>query len=521
MNRFELSLVSVALAFVSAGQTYAQGRTKGGYLTFIEWSAAPGHITQVASSNNGGVAPSQLSMTSYANSSTGYFTMPFDVPGDCIELGGGEFLASGKNANNSNGYLVRFHLIPGSPMAAVIDETVVRPGMDPDDLAWDSGSLRLTFLDSHAQTVHSATWSGALPASFATIWSFTSPLDPVMQVRGPEAQENPGVYCLLLDQDTGPTYSGSRAVRLYEISPGVWGTMDVSNPQPTNFVPGGWSIREALAVPEQGTVELRNEVTTDFLIFDEIAQSAVFFGQLQSVGQWESVTFPILAVGGRYSIMELGGIKSRVFSPSFRLGAPSNSGNYAMRKGRINPLNLVVGNDNFAVGGGVFWESLNIAAPNDVAAMWVWAAVEEPGPQAVVTVPTGEVILANPLVAIPYEIALAPDAVFGLQPVVGFPMSNDPGIATSPILFQWICFLGDGSIVVSDVFGSRVLPAPGGGGASAMIASGAGASSNTNWINTNVAARAKARQWLHSLPCSACPSGTRGQAMQRFASMNH
>jgi hypothetical protein len=358
-----------------------------------------------------------------------------------------------------------------------------------------------------------ATWSGsALPSAFASIYTFIRPYDPPLRIRLPVAQEQPGYFLELFDTGVHGTDGGARRLRLYESNPGVWSVEDLSLEQGNTPTSTGIEIRCPFAVPEEGQADLRSTTTLVYFIYDHALQQIHLAGVLSILAQWESVPINGLVAGNLYTLVDLNGLASKPFSASFRLGAATTSGGYVMDRGYLDPVTMVAGNSNFTVAGTVRWNDLSAPAPTADASMWILAAVAEPTPQAVTTLPTGQVVLANPDTSLQYHISLPPNASLGLQGTMTLPLPSY--VAGVPILFQWVSLLGDGSAVVSDVFGSRVRAMPG---------SQASASSNSSLQveggsvpQQAGSAMTGARRWLNGLPCATNPNWLENELRRRL-----
>lgn len=497
-------LVALVLPMPDAAAQAPAPRVDGAFCIPFSWSGRSGELIQHTGAGPGDpMSPAKDAVAVWDSATDTYthFTVPADVAGGCLYLGGGSFLLTGKKSVTQEGVLVRGHLSTG-PLAGTIDEVRLLPGFDPGDLYYDSEAQRLFLMNTYSGEVRLAAYSGGgpLPGTFATIANLWRQGDPALAMRGPDVGEAPGVYFMLFGHDwRAPPSTGIRVpldphrrLRLWEPSPGTWQLEDLSAKPTIVPIYNGWTIQEPRAVPDIGTFWVTAASGgLSFFVRDEETLMGVYFWQVPALGRWQPVTVPqgVLEVGRKYSLVDITtSIPSSPFTPSYRLGACTSSGSFTLEKGEVHPPECLVGNGAFTVGGNLRWASIQ-SAPSGVPQIYVLAAVDEPNAGAVTTLPTGETILAHPVVSILFPWSTEPHPEFGIPATVAFPIPGDEGVVGAPILFQWIAFLPNGTAIVSDVFGSRVLAAATAQARSSIPSAGSASNHRLG----------RARQWLRGL----------------------
>jgi hypothetical protein len=156
----------------------------------------------------------------------------------------------------------------------------------------------------------------------------------------------------------------------------------------------------------------------------------------------------------------VGSVTGSTFWPTFRVGSNTSVDFHKMGLGEFDQAAFRAGNASFSVRSRVQRFDAYPDLPGPTLS-FLWAKLGEPGPGMTITLPGGEVILAQP------------DATFGpsprdgamvdMQNLIGFPFPLDQAgsFVGQSILFQILHVLPTGNIVITDVFGGRLLPSAG------------------------------------------------------------
>ncbi|MBP8299928.1 MAG: hypothetical protein KA020_06200 [Planctomycetes bacterium] len=442
-----LALVSALLGVCATAQR--PPREHGAYYVPFEWGNERGVLSQRTGGPNWyAFAPDEVVLEdARAGGDAALVKVPIDVPSDCVYVGEGVFVVAGRIAATGEGMLLRLDLTR-SPLAVELREKVsLGIACDPSRLVYDAGGKRLLCFDEGTGYVHMAPWDGmgALPREFAVVvdgWRPTRPFVRLLQDEG-------GFRLVRTRQDTALLSSEVRdtesVLRVTEPFPGVWCTEEYVSAAAIQSLDPWWELREPEIVPVHGSIEVRCRQGrgSKVLVRDEVTQESVTIECAR--WPWQRVDVPEgkFVAGRRYRLVDPSTLESSAsFSPSFRFGAATTLEYARMERGRMRPLELQVGNPHFVTQG-----TLREA---HVAKVWLLVAAEEPLPDAVVTMAGDAALLAHPLVALPSTHPIT------LQ--VSLPLPVDDHFAGAALLFQWVVELPEGKALVSDVFGSRVLP---------------------------------------------------------------
>jgi hypothetical protein len=425
-------------------------REHGGYYLPFEWGDERGVLSQRTGGPNWySFAPDEVVLEdARASGDAALVKVPIDVPSDCVYVGEGVFVVAGRAAATGEGMLLRLDLTR-SPLSVEVREQVsLGTACDPSCLVYDAGGKRLLCFDEGTGYVRMAPWDGmgALPREFAVVvdgWRPTRPFVRMLQDEG-------GFRLVRTRQDTSLLASEARdtesLLRIRETVPGVWCTEEHVSAAAMQSLDPWWELREPETVPVHGSIEVRCRQGrgSKVLVRDEVTQEAVAI-ECAARWPWQRVEVPEgkLVAGRRYRLVDPSTLEaSTSFSPSFRFGVTTSWEYARMERGRMRPLEFQVGNPHFVVQG-----TLREA---HVAKVWLLVAAQEPRSDAVETMTGEAALLAHPLVALPSTHPIA------LQ--VSLPLPVDDHFAGAALLFQWVVELPEGKALVSDVFGSRVLP---------------------------------------------------------------
>ena len=422
-------------------------------------------------------------------------TMPFDIPGDSRYFGDGRFVVSGRDSGTGNNYLLRLELTLNPPNVH-IKETYDTGTFDAAYLAFNSTDSRLYLHDVLEKEVRAAVWIpwSPLPATWSGPDLSTLQSMPT-KITEPEAGESPlGAY--LRYPDAHFPYDPNHETLVYLDRGGNWTWLETFS-RPLGSQPTGWMIRDAVRqsvygpmflMGGSGTIEVR-EVDTGTLAMT---------GTVFPASDWVEVQVPpgALVAGTKYKVTGGGFTDSAQFIPSYRFGAPTGQGNYQAGHGVFISSDLRVGNLDFAPSSEVFWTDDESEPPDEVLDSYLAVALETPSESSVVTLPTGETVLANPLAILgpdPDDTGLDPGLWFRLMRyTVGIP--SDPNLEGQGVLFQFAAVTPDQLLMVSDVFGGDIKGA--GGAAAASAPSGSG---------SDKARLTAAREWLRSIDTARAP----------------
>ncbi|MBK8099329.1 MAG: hypothetical protein IPK26_19645 [Planctomycetes bacterium] len=444
---------SAALLTLATAAAAQRPRSSGAFAVQYSLGATWGEVTHFAKTPD---SVRQMTWFPYVTAvPSAQFAMPFDLPGSCEYLGNGQFLASGKETTNGNGYLVRFSIASTPTLQLTIEESVAIPGYDPLDIHYDV-SGRIFLYDVWARSVRMAPWlvGAALPTQFGVIADLSGVGWTPWTIGSHFPDETPGIYLRAVE---GAALDPDHRVRLFQDGSGNWQVENlVVVRQPIST---GWSVREPIRVPHEGTIELANGGGGAFSIKNLETLAIVLQGSIPPATGWHPVSVPpgAFQVGASYFVEAVGASapSSKPFEPTFRFGSPTMQDSYQMKEGWYRPATMTVGNSGFTVFTDLIWASGGAAPAGDVYG-YLWAAAEEPSSTSVTTLPTGETVLAHPQAMFTSELHAAPDETFGLPLYMQVPVPNHENLVGQAILWQWFGVTPTNKIVVSDVFGSRI-----------------------------------------------------------------
>jgi hypothetical protein len=437
--------------------------------------------------------------------------VPWDVAGDIVKVAVDKVLVSGRSSASGDGFVARLELVAGAGSslgAIVLVDFIVLPGVDPYEMHVSAPDAMLYIFDAWGRKVYGAPWFGWSPVVSPLMILDTNGLNPSpVSMRGGRLPgESPsGVY---LETGELQLMRGMHAKYYLSGDGGVWTLVDQTEAvgSPTEV---GITVRDAHAAPWQGPIALRMISGGNASVVRATDGVVVATALTTATSEWQSLLLPApLDVGHGYRVTASGYSPSAVFYPSFRLGLPWELPTLGMRRGEFYQSMLRVGSSRFAVRGNIDW--LGGGAPqSEVVPYFLAIAAVEPGAESVVLLPNGQAMLAQ------FEAVLVGEYWIRPQPPpdtvrlrVEFPIPGDPELDGLPLLFQWAAFDGGGELLVSDVFGGRVLAAQSAaagspqGGVSAGSSAPARSAVAAAWLGTcnDVEARKRLRKaWRKKL----------------------
>lgn len=384
--------------------------------------------------------------------------MPFDVPTALLAVGNNNFLLCGLNRATSASFLCRVALQTG-PQLVLLETVALDPGVTYSQLMSNSVDGMLYGLRYAEPIVDAGAWSlaGPLPSMSAT-----TSLGGAIAAAGVVT-----VGEMFPARFQGLPSGGVVLASSFPDSPAetrLW-----LRQQGT-----GWTVTTFSPTNALATI---NTCATDYPMFQDNDGPVFFRGRsgfvqlmdtssgaivgTTSVSQdWQPTPYTLLqplTVGRAYRPLGVN-CTGTDFWPTFRAGFHTEAAGHQIGLGEFSQREFVVGNTDFAV-----WSRVRHAP--DVCDMlgpsqsFLWVKLGEPTSANLWVMPGGEVILANPDATYgpgPYDAPMVEG-----QNLVHFPLSlagTEPFVG-QPVIFQFVYFLPSGQVIISDVFGGKLMAA--------------------------------------------------------------
>ena len=383
-------------------------------------------------------------------------TMPFDVPTALLVVGNDNFLVCGRNRATNTGFLCRVTLTAG-PLMSLADVVALTPGVTYSQLAQNTTEGMLYGLRYEDPVVDAGTWSLASPlpvmtatTSIATAITTTGIVD-VGEVVPARFQ--------------GLSSTGVVLASSYPNSPAesrLWLRQESTGWAVTTFTPTNALTTINTCATEypgfqdnDGPVLFRGRAGFAQLMDTE---SGVIVGSASVTQDWQITPYSLLqplAVGRSYRPLGVN-CTGADFWPTFRAGGNTELSGHKMGLGEFAQRDFFAGNPDFAL-----WARVR-HAPNVVdmpghSLSFMWVKLGEPTPANLVVMPGGEVLIADPDATLgpsPYDAPMVEGQNF-----VHFPLSlvGTEQFVGQAVIFQFFYFLPNGQIIISDVFGGRLM----------------------------------------------------------------
>lgn len=383
-------------------------------------------------------------------------SVPFDMPGDLVELDDDEFVVSGFDTVSQTGYLLQIRC-ERSPQQLVLVSSTALPLVDPFQLVWRPEELMLYVQDYQSSCVRAATFvdTPGFPLPDVGQMLESAPIAAASSLLSGFASgsASPGVVIQYKDADLRPG-DGAAAWRVFQdgttLSTVVLPLGESGPALPARAIVGWPSARGAILVTgPSGPCELRNSVT------DEV----VWSGLLQGSGVRDlQVPAGSLTPGQGYYIAAVPGTAQKSTSVVIhsRWGVPSPG-----TGGRLTVLPAVAtrprrGDSSHYVTGRIVHKDRS-HDDADTCPVWLWVRVR--GTDPVSYLPSGQAVMNSPEIILgPVEATIGPASAGHYA--FHLPIPDAPETEGVELLFQ--VALVDTSTeqtVLSDVYGTQILGA--------------------------------------------------------------
>jgi hypothetical protein len=389
-------------------------------------------------------------------------TMPYDEPKAAYKMGPGTFLVSGRDTANDIAYLCHVSMDTSSaPAQLVLLNAAPQPLSACHAIAYNSTEQVVYALDILTQAVVAAPWVEASPLPL-----LISSVDLSVLAAGATGALGFGAT------ELSPAVDWANNTEV----PGVFASAPLGAPVQSYFwvgqVGGNLSAsHESLSASSGAAVGVLDE-----MYLAEGAQPIVRApsGQVDIVNLTSGLVVGTASVSTAYdpttvtmtSPLEagveyrpmFGGVLGAAFWPTMRVGIGSDNGTYAVERGLLYQRDMYAGHAEFQVYGRI--SNIGQApASTQPFASFLWAKAAEPTGSNVVTLPSGHVLINNP------HLTLGPGSydgsIVGNTKSLAFnvDLTGTESAVGQPLIYQFVVILPDASVLVSDVFGGRLLPA--------------------------------------------------------------
>gem|GEM_PF-7078869 len=385
-------------------------------------------------------------------------TLPFDRPGSATHLGNRKFLLAGKNSGTGDGWLQKIS-ISDNPVGVTVDRQKNYGSLfDPRSAKYQPSEDRLYVYDETGKRLLAAGWDGQ--ADFPAPGTFTVLFDgnsfPLLGKGDIDLSlPKPPMNGILLRE------WGDRIVppwRVYFES-NVW-KKELLAPLP-NFATQ-WQIQSHHNASSRGPLRIKGPAAFVKLV-DKLTGVVVASFTNPGGDVWNQfpLASPDLIVPGYAYCLSGGTIAdSRPWRPLARWGEPNVMDNTRAQPGFCATSQCYVGNQKFVVSA---WLRLDVYTTQQFSGtynVYLYAAGYVPGQAPPLTF-IGNVAYLNPInVFGPKQVTLKHD-----KPAAGMPFEqpipNDANLVGAIPLWQMVIVTPQQNVVVSDVFGTSILDAPG------------------------------------------------------------
>lgn len=407
-------------------------------------------------------------------------TLSFDRPGSVVRLSASRYLVSGFASASQVGHLVLVELVRAGPRALTTVADIPWIGKDPRHVAWNRHEGALYLWEATAGELFRVPMPAA--TSLPSLGSLTGPCSagsvPALGESGfysmwSRSHPNPGV---VLAPWRSLEAHGTRVRPRWLVS---WSATQgwIGEPFSTtkvadaDVVAAGYAILGGTFVPTGGPLLVKGPAGPVW-IRDVESGANVWAGTMPALPNWwktddsdESTWHQfwfasgVLTAGRAYVLHDGSSAISRVFLPLLRHGVNTSLQNGAMThqmdRGQLNGWEARIGNSDFGVDGRLVTTPVPDAELCFVYMLFGIHATSEPPPFLDVE---GDLTVLSPTLGV-----LGPRVLFLDRSAerIGFrysmPIPADPGLAGWTLYFQHASLL-PGGVVVSDIFGTTILP---------------------------------------------------------------
>jgi hypothetical protein len=495
---FSVFVVSVFVVLATASVAIAQSNRLMGYHSLrVDVGPVIGRV-----SLDGGLLqwkhldPVSNQLAIYASA-----TMPWTVAGSIVAVAPDKLIVSGYSPSSGVGYLSRVALstVGAAGVITQIDSTSL-PGIDPHQLYLSPVDLLLYVFDTVDRKIYGCPWAGWVPLAATGLLLDCAAVSPrPWDMRGGQepGELATGAYLLTNKYDL---IRGVHAKYHVQQQSGAWSISNVTETHDP-IAEVGLSVRNRGSVAWDTGFEFRmtNGGLAELERLHDGVVVAATNGSATAGWQQFPLAAGVLDVGKAYRVRGLGYKVSDEFWPSFRAGYPSSIGGLVLRHGRFQQQRLVVGKSDFAVWGNIDWMPTQ-APPGPVIPYFLAVRAAELNSNSITVLPNGQAVLAQFDAVMPGDFwTSAWNFPETLRLRVPLPIPDQPGLDGLPLLFQWGAFDPNGVLLVSDVFGGRVIASP----SSASFAGGSGGGSG----GASGGGQGAAAAWMQS--CDHPPSNSR------------
>lgn len=414
--------------------------------------------------------------------------LPFDVFLGMRSVGAGEIVVLGSDSAFAQHSLslMTFGLDgQGNPGIQVFQTLALANGASSTDIVFNASENAIYLYDrSSSELLRIPRMPGQALTQPIVVADFSTYSPAPGDLVAPGAGD-PTTGAILVESHAGPAGAGKWHVAQ---SGGSWQITDLTvSPPPGLPATPGLAVKDQRLVSIDGPIEVLIPPGGTVLLIRVSDGVGVAGATLPPTPSWQQLPLPSGALDAStlYQLVATGFTPSSSFFAGFRYGFPDQGMNIEFDNGYLKYNALCVGNSDFRVFSKYKWTTP--AVPAAPVYTFLAATVGEPGPATLTTLPSGQVMLNTPEFVIP----TTDPTPFQRQDnrelnQADLPIPNDTNLTGAAVLFQWGAVQPNGALVISDVFGGRIM---------------ANETASLTTPSDTPQARRACRQWLNGCHC--------------------